>query len=139
MFQSLVPDKPSNTLDLVFMYYLWNNFLNCPFQVELTIFVLIAVSFRLISVYSGVIPASSGTFRYHSWPFRLIPAPFLSIPFHSGVILPGSGIFRLIPVYSVPFHSVPVFSNARLCSLYKPSTYLHMFKSHVHLIQELTA
>ena len=56
---------------------------------------LITVSFRLISVYSSVIPARSGT-----------------ILVHSGVILPRSGIFWLIPVYSVPFHSVPVFSNA---------------------------
>ena len=45
--------------------------------------------------------------RCHSGSFRYIPVPFLSIPFHSGVILRRSGIFRFIPVYSVPFRSVP--------------------------------
>ena len=43
--------------------------------------------------------------RCHSGSFRYIPVPFLSIPFHSGVILRRSGIFRFIPVYSVPFRS----------------------------------
>ena len=90
VFQSLVPDKPSNTIDLVFMYYLWHDFLICPFQVELTIFVLIALSFRLISVYSGVIPVRSGTILVHSVSFRR-----------------HSGSFRFIPAYSGIFRSVP--------------------------------
>ena len=55
--------------------------------------------------------------RCHSGSFRYIPVPFLSIPFHSGVILRRSGIFRFIPVYSVPFRSVPVFSNAHASGL----------------------
>ena len=50
-------------------------------------------------------------------PCCCVCVPLLSILFHSGVILPCSGIFRFIPVYSVqfhsiPFHSIPVFSNA---------------------------
>ena len=81
-----MPGKPSNTLDLVFMYYLWHNFLICPFQVELTIFVLIALSFRLISVYSSIIPARSGTILVHSVSFRR-----------------HSGSFRYIPFRSIPF------------------------------------
>ena len=64
-----------------------------------------------IRVHSSLIPAHFSIFRCHSGSFRYIPVPFLSFPFHSVVILPRSGIFRLIPVYSVPFHSVPVFSN----------------------------
>lgn len=66
-----------------------------------------------IRFHSSLIPVHFGIFRCHSGSFRCIPVPFLSIPFHFGVILPCSGIFRLIPVYSVPFNSVPVFSNAR--------------------------
>jgi len=65
-----------------------------------------------IRVHSSLILAHFSIFRCHSGSFRYIPVPFLSIPFHSGVILPRSGIFRLIPVRSVSFHSVPVFSNA---------------------------
>ena len=57
----------------------------------------ILVPFLSILFYCAVIPARSGTFRYHSCPFRFIPASFC-----------------LVPVYSVPFHSVPVFSNAPL-------------------------
>ena len=64
-------------------------------------------SFSLVHVYSALFGCHSGSFRY-------IPVPFLFIPSHSGVILPHSGIFWfiLVNVYSVPFHSVPVFSNA---------------------------
>ena len=91
-----MPDKPSNTLHLVFMYYVWHNFLICPFQIKPTIFVLIPVSFRLISVYSGVIPARSCTFRYHSYPLRFIPASFCLVPVYSG-------LFRYIPFRSLPF------------------------------------
>ena len=68
-----------------------------------------------ICVHSSLIPAHFSIFRCHSGSFRYILVPFLSIPFHSSVILPRSGIFRLIPVYSVPFHSVPVFRNAPSC------------------------
>ena len=69
--------------------------------------------------------------------FRLVPIPFLSIPFHSAVIPARSGLFRLIPVYSVPSHSVPVFSNApkvhpifksderNIPSNYRPISILH--------------
>ena len=63
--------------------------------------------FRFIPVYSAL-------FGCHSASFRYIPVPFLFILFHSGAIPPHSGIFRFIPVYSVPFRSVPVFSNAPL-------------------------
>ena len=63
-----------------------------------------------IRVHSSLIPAHfsifrchSGSFRYIPVPFLSIPVPFLSIPFRSGVIPPRSGIFRLIPVYAVPF------------------------------------
>ena len=80
----------------------------------------IRVLFLSISFNSGVILPRSGIFRYHSCPFRFIPPSFRLVPVHfgtilvnSGVILPHSGSFRYIPVYSVPFHSVPVFSNAR--------------------------
>ena len=59
--------------------------------------------FSLVPVYSGTILVHSVSFRRHSGSFQYIPIPFLSIPFHSGVILPRSGLFRLIPVYSVPF------------------------------------
>ena len=55
----------------------------------------------------------SGSFQYIPVSFRLVPVPFLSIPFHSAVIPARSGLFRLILVYSVAFHSVPVFSNAQ--------------------------
>ena len=65
----------------------------------------------------------NGKLKHHILPFLgsadhirvhsgLIPAHFSILWCHSGVILPRSSIFRLIPVYSVPFHSVPVFSNA---------------------------
>ena len=67
-----------------------------------------------IRVHSSLIPAHFSIFRCHSGSFRYILVPFLCIPFHSGVILPHSGIFGLIPVYSVPLHSIPVFSNT-LC------------------------
>ena len=101
-----MPDKPSNTLDLVFMYYLWHNLLICPFQVEPTIFVLIPVSFRFISVYSGVIPARSGTFRYHSCPFRFIPASFCLVPVYLTLGTFGSDYdndyeYEFFNVYSV--------------------------------------
>ena len=84
----------------------------------------------VILFYSRVIPPCSGIFRFiplylchsasfrcHSGSFRYIPVPFLFIPFHSGVIPPHSGIFRFIPVYSVPFRSVPVFSNAHFLKI----------------------
>ena len=54
----------------------------------------------VIPPHSGVIPARSGMFRYHSCSFRFIPVLFR-------LLLAYSGIFR-----SVPFRSVPVFSNA---------------------------
>ena len=59
-----------------------------------------------IRVHCSLIPAHLSIFRCHSASFRYIPVPFLCILFHSGVILPRSGIFRLIPVYSVPFRSI---------------------------------
>ena len=62
--------------------------------------------------HSSLIPAHFIIFRCYSSSFWYIPVPFLSIPLHFGVILPRSSIFRLIPVYSVQFHSVSVFSNA---------------------------
>ena len=58
--------------------------------VTLVSFDFIAVSFRLVPVYSGTILVHSVSFRRHS------------------------ASFRYIPVYSVPFRSVPVFSNAPL-------------------------
>ena len=84
---------------------------------------------RYTSVFSlrcGVIPARSGIFRYHSCPFRFIPPSFRLVPVHSDTILVHSvsfrrhsASFRYILAYSgifrsVPFHSVPVFSNAPL-------------------------
>ena len=83
--------------------------------VILVSYLFVAVSFQLVPVYSGTILVHSVSLRSHSGLFRYIPIPFLSIPFHSGVILPRSGIFWLIPLYSVLFHSVPVFSNAPTC------------------------
>ena len=77
--------------------------------------------FRFSRPYSCSFQSHSGSSQYISVSFRLVPVHSCSIlvhPFHSGVILPRSGIFRLIPVYSVPFHSAPVFSNAYLCSLF---------------------
>ena len=56
----------------------------------------ILVSFRLISVYFGVIPARSGTFRFHSRPFPFIPASFFLVPVYSG-------LFRYIPFRSILF------------------------------------
>ena len=58
-------------------------------------FRFIAVSFRLVPVYSGTILVRPVLFRRHSASFRNIPV--------------YSGIFR-----SVPFHSVPVFSKAHI-------------------------
>ena len=52
--------------------------------VTLVSFLFVAVSFQLVPVYSG-------TILVHSVSFRRV---------------------RYIPVYSVPFHSVPVFNNA---------------------------
>ena len=68
---------------------------SCSFQSHSGSFQYISVSFRLVLVHSGSILVHSLSFRRHSASFRYIPA--------------HSGIFR-----SVPFHSVPVFSNARL-------------------------
>ena len=80
----------------------------------------------VIPLQSGVILACSGIFRYHSSPFRFIPVSFRFVPLYSGTILVHSvsfrchsALFRHIPVYSgifrsVPFRSVPVFSNARV-------------------------
>ena len=73
--------------------------------VTLVSFLFVAVSFQLVPVYSGTILVHSVSFPRHSGLLRYIPLPFLSIPFHSAV-------FRYILVYSVPFQSVPVFSNA---------------------------
>ena len=72
--------------------------------------------FRFSRPYSGSFQSHSGSFQYISVSFRLVPVHSGSIlvhSLHSGVILRRSGIFRPIPVYSVPFHSVPVFSNAQ--------------------------
>ena len=97
-----------------------------PFLVQPTIFVFIPVSFRLISVYFGVIPARSGTFRFHSYPFRFHSCPFPFVP----------ASFRLVPVYSgsfryIPFHSVPVLSNAleAMVPAAKNKTYFNKLKS----------
>ena len=109
----------------------------CPFQVQPIIFMFIPVysgtilvhstSFRCHSAFFGHIPVHSVPFlclvllwlilalhwchftslRCDSGSFRYIPVPFLPIPFHSGVIPRRSGTFRFIPVYSVPFRSVP--------------------------------
>ena len=62
--------------------------------------------FRFILQYFALFGCHSGSFRY-------ILVPFLFILFHSSVIPPHSGIFWFIPVYSVLFHSIPVFSNAQ--------------------------
>ena len=51
--------------------------------------------------------------KYSSKSYCLLPVYPSVIPICSRVIPPHYGIFRFIPVYSVPFHSVPVFSNAR--------------------------
>ena len=59
-----------------------------------SVFLFVAVSFQLVQVYSSTILAHSVSLRRHSGSFRYIPA--------------YSGLFR-----SVPFHSVPVFSNAQ--------------------------
>ena len=73
--------------------------------VILVSFLFVAVSFQL---------DRSGIFRYHSCPFRFIPPSFRLVAVYSGTILAHSVSFRRVPVYSVPFHSVPVFSNAQL-------------------------
>ena len=92
------------------------------FRYHSSLFCLIPVSFgfipesfrlvRHISAYSGLFHFICVSFRCHSGSFRYIPLPFLFIASHSGVIAPHCGIYRFIPVYSVPFRSVPVFSNA---------------------------
>ena len=71
-------------------------------------------------------------FRYHSCPFRFTPQSFRLVPVHSDTILVHSvsfrrhsASFRYIPVYSVPFNSVPVFSNAP--TIYSP--YLRRLES----------
>ena len=69
--------------------------------VTLVSFCFIAVSFQLVPLYSGTILVHFVSFRRHS------------------------ASFRYIPVYSVPFHSVPVFSNARFSRPYSCS-----FQSH---------
>ena len=58
-------------------------------------------SFCFIAVFN--IPARSGIFRYNSCSFRSGV-----IPFYSRVMSPPcSSIFHFIPVYSVPFRSIP--------------------------------
>ena len=64
--------------------------------VTLVSFLFVAVSFRLVPVYSGTILVHSVSFRHHSGLLRYIPVPFLSIPFHSAV-------FRYIPFRFIPF------------------------------------
>ena len=71
--------------------------------VTLVSFRFITVPFQLVPVYSGIILVHSVSFRRHSGSFWYHSCPLRFIP-------PS---FRYIPVYSVPFHSVPVFSNAR--------------------------
>ena len=85
---------------------------SCLFRVTPMSFGFIPESFRLVPAIFRFIPVYAALFVCHSASFRYIPVPFLFIPSHSGVIPPHSGIFRFIPVYSVPFCSVPVFSNA---------------------------
>ena len=68
--------------------------------VTLVSFLFVVVSFQLVLVYSG-------TILVHSVSFRLVAV-------FSATILVHSVSFRRVPVYSVPFHSVPVFSNAHL-------------------------
>ena len=64
-------------------------------------------AFQLLVVpFESIIHSS--IFRFIRVSFHLIPVFF---PPHSSC---HSGIFWFIPVYSVPFHSVPVFSNAPL-------------------------
>ena len=65
--------------------------------VTLVSILFVAVSFQLVS----------GIFRYHSCPFRFIPPSFRLVAVCSGTILVHSVSFRRVPVYSVPFRSVP--------------------------------
>ena len=98
----------------IFGYY------SCPFR-------LIPVSFCLVPVYSGTILVHSVLFRRHSGSFRYISVPFLSIPASFCLIPSRSGTFRYIPVYSVPFHSVLVFSNARTQRKFDSGTEINLF------------
>ena len=70
---------------------------------------------------SGAIVAYSGftlmSFHFIAVSFRLVPVYFGTILVHSVSFRRHSASFRYIPVYSVPFHSVPVFSNAPTVNL----------------------
>ena len=90
----------------------------CPFQVQPTIFVFIPVSFRIISVYFGVIPARFDRFRYHSCPFHFIPASFCLVPEYSGSL--GYNPFR-----SFPFLRLVTPGQTVCCVLTWPSCSQH--------------
>ena len=62
---------------------------------------------------SRMIKITFCSLSFRSSLISLIVVSFWFILPYSVVIPPRSGIFRFIPVYSVPFLSVPVFSNAR--------------------------
>ena len=81
----------------------------------------IKVRFFIIPVHvnplhSGAIVAYSGvtlvSFRFIPVSFRPVPVYSDTILVHSISVRHHSASFRYIPVYSVPFHSVPVFRNA---------------------------
>ena len=92
-----------------------------PFRYHSCLFCRIPVPFGFIPDSFCLVPAYSGICRFICVSLRLIPVSFrchsasfrynlfryhsCSFQCHSSVIPPHSGIFRFIPVYSVPFCS----------------------------------
>ena len=89
-----------------------------------SIFRFIPVYAALFVCHSGVILARFGIFRYHSCSFRLIPVSFRLVPAYSGLF------------WYIPFHSVPVFSNA-LAQAYLENSLLFPTSLRVKLDHDL--
>ena len=100
------------------------------FRYHSCLFRLIPMSFGFIPESFCLVPSYSGICRFICMSFRLIRVSFRLVSGYSGTILVHSVSFRchsfsfrFIPVRSVPFCSVPVFSNTRAWTWFITSTF----------------